>query len=101
MTRIMNANMVVEPTYNVYVEVKKRFYNNRFTASIGMHNILDTRQSVYSYGPGFTKWAHMTNNGNLTAIFSLRYNFQSGVQFRSRQIEKGSAEDAKRMGGGQ
>lgn len=98
MSRILNANMEVMPMGNMNVGVKKRFADNKFTASLGMNNIFNVRQEVYSYGPGFDKWAYLTNFGNMMINFSLRYNFQSGQKFRARQIERGSEEDVQRIG---
>ncbi len=98
MSRVINANMEVMPMGNLNASLKKRFADNRFTASLGVYNILDVKQKVYSYGSGFHKWAHLTNDGIMTVNFSLRYNFQAGQKFRARQIEKGSEEDTKRMG---
>jgi hypothetical protein len=101
MSRILNANIESLPMYNVNAGVKKRFAGNRFTASLGVNNILNVRQEVYSHGPGFSKWTSVANNGIMTANFSLRYNFQAGQKFRARQIEKGAEEDAKRIGNAQ
>jgi hypothetical protein len=101
MSRIMNANIESLPMYNMNIGLKKGFADNKFTASLGVNNIFNIKQRVYSYGSGFGQWTNVMNNGTMTAYISFRYNFSAGAKFRARQIEKGSAEDTQRIGGGQ
>lgn len=103
-SKVINANLDAFPSQNLNAAVKKRFAKNRFTASLGVDNIITRSMRVDSYGPEFYKQANIINNNNsgyMTVRFSLRYNFQSGTSFKAKQVEKGSAEDAKRLGGGQ
>lgn len=97
MSKIKYSNMVIRPMNGLNAGIKKRFANNRFTASLSFNNIISPNQRVISSGTGFRKSAFVSASPfNVSASF--RYNFKSGVKVRARQIER--ATDQGRMGGG-
>lgn len=98
MSKIMNANMEVEPMHFLTATVKKRFADNKFTASLSVSNILYMEQKVRSYGPEFEKWAYVYNGDHLTFRLSLRYNFNAGVKVKAKKVERGAEDDIKRLG---
>lgn len=99
-SRMQMANLIGLPVHNLGAAVKKRFADNKFTASLEVDNMLQGSHRVNSYGPEFYKKAVITNNNGqyMTVSISLRYNFRSGVSFKAKQVEKDSADDAKRIG---
>lgn len=100
MSRFLNANMEQMPAHYVNASLKRRFADNKFTASLTVNNLFFVLQKVHSFGDGFDKWAHVDNGNHLSVMLSLRYNFNAGVKFRAKTVEKAADDDIKRLNGG-
>lgn len=102
MSRFVEGNMIARPMHNLSVSAKKRFAKDHFTASISLNNIIKDacHMRLTSTGEGFSKNIYMRQSWGMRRLtFSLRYNFRSGISFKERKVESGSADDAGRMGG--
>ena len=99
MSKYLSANMEQMPMHFLNASIKRRFANNKFTASLNVNNILYIKQRIHSYGPTFDKWAYIDNGNHLSVTLSLRYNFNAGVKFRAKTVEKAADDDIKRLGG--
>lgn len=101
-SRWIMGNMKSYSTQNVSLSIKKRFAKERFTASVSAYNLIKgaSNMRVDVMGEGFEKYTSMNENwSDRRFVFSLRYNFRSGVSFKAKSVESGSGEDANRLGG--
>lgn len=101
-SRWIMGNMKSYSTQNVSLSIKKRFAKERFTASVSAYNLIKgaSNMRVEVMGEGFEKYTSMNENwSDRRFVFSLRYNFRSGVSFKAKSVESGSKEDANRLGG--
>lgn len=80
------------------MSVKKSFAKDRFTLKLGVNNIVGNRQNISAEQPEFRRRNFIRHQGSTPAFsMSLRYNFHSGVNFRSRNVESGAGEESSRM----
>ena len=86
---------------NLNAALKKRMLDNKLTLSLGVQNIVPTKQRITIKEPTFERVMIANQPWMKPAVkFSISYNFNSGKQFRARSVESGSAEDRGRLGGG-
>lgn len=100
MSKFLNANMEQMPAHYANASIKRRFANNKFTASLSVNTLFFVLQKVHSFGESFDKWANVDNGNHLSVMLSLRYNFNAGVKFRAKTVEKAADDDIKRLNGG-
>ncbi len=92
--------ITMEPMYNFNLNVRKRFYKDRFTASFGVRNILSNTSDYKMKMSGEDSYINSKQKAFWTSrqfSFSLRYNFKAGAATKIRAIEKG---DDSRIGSG-
>lgn len=82
---------------NVGVTVKKRFWDDRMTATLGLSNIFDYNQRVITETENFVKHTYGPMSSVRTISASLTYNFKAGKKFNARSIEKGASDETSRM----
>lgn len=97
MSPIMQGNLYVENWItDLSVSVKKSFAKDRFTVSATVDNLFQQENVILAKQTEFLRRT-LLNDQDHTPRFSLslRYNFNSGVKFRSRSIERD--EDGSRL----
>ncbi len=95
------GNTTLSDMGNLNLTFKKRMLNNKLTVSLGVHNIIPTKQNITIEEATFQRKMTVDQPWlRPTARFSISYNFSSGKQFRAKSVESGSAEDRGRIGGG-
>ena len=93
-TRIANMG-------NINLALKKRMLDNKLTISLGVQNLIPTKQRIIIEEASFNRVMTIKQPWQRPAAkFSISYNFNSGKQFRAKSVESGSAEDRSRLGGG-
>ncbi len=93
------GNLKQETTnHSLSLAVKKSFAKDRFTINAGVNNIVNSENCISATQPEFRRWTNMRHQGTVPAFtLSLRYNFHSGVKFRSRSVESGAESESSRM----
>ncbi len=99
MTAMYSGNIEVAGMSNIGASVKKRFSKNRFTASVGVSNILNNSQEMRSKNEGVEQYSVERGAWNSRRFsFSLSYNFKAGKEYQHRAgVESASPEDAGRL----
>lgn len=100
-TSVMSGNLNIEPVYNIDVSVKKRLFKGRLTAAVNVDNILPGTSdlNIFADEPQYYKTTFAQHTWNMqTLTLSVKYNFKSGITFKSKSIEKGNNDEASRMG---
>lgn len=100
MSGIVVGNLQLLTMGNVDISVKKRFFNDRWTATFGVDDILNVPQRIKSTGNGFNRMVIEPDQDHLSLRFSLQYNFQAGKMFKAKSVESGAKEEQSRMNGG-
>jgi hypothetical protein len=86
---------------NINLTLKKRLLENKLTISLGVQNIVSTKQEITIKEADFERKMYMDQPWQRPAVrFQISYNFNSGKQFRAKSVESGSAEDRGRIGTG-
>jgi hypothetical protein len=86
---------------NINLTLKKRLLDNKLTLSLGVQNIITTKQEITIKEADFERKMYMDQPWQRPAVrFQISYNFNSGKQFRAKSVESGSAEDRGRIGSG-
>ena len=86
---------------NINLTLKKRLLENKLTISLGVQNIVSTKQEITIKEAEFERKMYMDQPWQRPAVrFQISYNFNSGKQFRAKSVESGSAEDRGRIGSG-
>mgnify|MGYP003304316604 CR=1 FL=1 len=86
---------------NINLTLKKRLLENKLTVSLGVQNIVSTKQEITIKEAEFERKMYMDQPWQRPAVrFQISYNFNSGKQFRAKSVESGSAEDRGRIGSG-
>ncbi len=98
MTDAHVGNLTQKGTGNISLAVKKRMLSDKLTLSVGVNNLLDVDKVVYAEGPGFNKRLVEDNIWVRSVNVALRYNFNAGKAFQSRNVESGAADEALRIG---
>ena len=95
MSPIMQGNLYTENWItDLSVSVKKSFAKDRFTVNVGVNNLLQQPNVLLAKQPEFLRRTHINDQNHSPRFsFSLRYNFKSGVKFRSRSIERGESSE--------
>lgn len=106
MSKFLNANMEQMPTHYLGASIKRRFADNKFTVSLSVNSIFFMLQKIRGFGTdtesgtSFEKLTEVDNGNHLSVMLSLRYNFNAGVKFRAKTVEKAADDDIKRLNGG-
>ena len=98
MTDAHVGNLIQKGSGNISLAVKKRMLSDKLTLSVGVNNLLDVDKVVYAEGPGFNKRLVEDNIWVRSVNVSVRYNFNAGKAFQSRNVESGAADEALRIG---
>ncbi|MBQ5931342.1 MAG: outer membrane beta-barrel protein, partial [Tidjanibacter sp.] len=98
MTDAHVGNLTQKGTGYISLAVKKRMLSDKLTLSVGVNNLLDVDKVVYAEGPGFSKRLVEDNIWVRSVNVALRYNFNAGKAFQSRNVESGAADEALRIG---
>lgn len=86
---------------NINLTLKKRLLDNKLTVSLGVQNIITTKQEITIKEADFERKMYINQPWQRPAVkFQISYNFNSGKQFRAKSVESGSAEDRGRIGSG-
>ena len=86
---------------NINLTLKKRLLENKLTLSLGVQNIVSTKQEITIKEADFERKMYMDQPWQRPAVrFQISYNFNSGKNFRAKSVESGSAEDRGRIGSG-
>ena len=95
MSPIMQGNLYTENWItDLSVSVKKSFAKDRFTVNVGVNNLLQQPNVLLAKQTEFLRRTHINDQNHTPRFsFSLRYNFKSGVKFRSRSIERGESSE--------
>ena len=90
MSPIMQGNLYVENWITDFgVSVKKSFAKDRFTVSATVDNLFQQENVILAKQTEFLRRTLMNDQNHTPRfVFSLRYNFKSGVKFRNRSVEK-------------
>ena len=98
---VVAGNTRMSDTGNMNIALKKRMFENKFTLTVGVNNIIPTTQNITIEEPTFKRTMTVDQPWMRPAFnFSLSYNFNAGKQFRAKSVESSSAEDRSRLGGG-
>lgn len=97
MSPIMQGNLYIENWItDLSVSVKKSFAKDRFTVNVGVNNLLQQPNVILAKQTEFLRRTQFNDQNHTPRLsLSLRYNFKSGVKFRSRSVE--SDEDGSRL----
>ena len=96
--RIRFGNTSVGPMHFLSCRLKKRMFDNRLTASLGVDNILNRKQMVSIDSDDFRREMQIRQLWNSrTVTFRISYNFKAGKAFRNRSVESGAAEEKSRL----
>lgn len=95
MSPLMQGNLYTENWItNFWVSVKKSFAKDRFTTTVSVDNLFQQPNVILAKQPEFLRRTQINDqNHTPRLLFSLRYNFKSGVKFRSRSIERGESSE--------
>ena len=86
---------------NINLTLKKRILENKLTISLGVQNIVSTKQEITIKEADFERKMYMNQPWQRPAVrFQISYNFNSGKQFRAKSVESGSIEELGRIGTG-
>lgn len=97
-SRLYSANSGINSRHLFHLTIKKPFFDNRLTASVGLNNIFNSKASYFSKTERFdTKIAGVEAGSSRYLKLSLQYNFNSGKSFKKRTIERALNEDKSRM----
>lgn len=95
------GNTTLDDMGNVGVTFKKRMFDNKFTISLGVQNIIPVKQGITIEEATFQRTMTVDQPWmRPSARLSISYNFNSGKKFRAKSVESGSAEDRGRIGSG-
>lgn len=95
------GNTTLDDMGNVGVTFKKRMFDNKFTISLGVQNIIPIKQGITIEEATFQRTMTVDQPWmRPSARLSISYNFNSGKKFRAKSVESGSAEDRGRIGSG-
>ncbi len=101
MSGVYSGNIYVEGRNFSSVSLSKKFFENRFTASIKAANIF-TRDQVLTNTLSGVQQTMISRNGWMkpNVGLSVSYNFKAGKEYQQRQgVESASAEDRARLAG--
>lgn len=95
------GNTTLDDMGNVGVTFKKRMFDNKFTISLGVQNIIPVKQGITIEEATFLRTMTVDQPWmRPSARLSISYNFNSGKKFRAKSVESGSAEERGRIGSG-
>lgn len=96
--RMVLGTVSIAPQHRLNAAIKKRFFNDKFTASFWVNNILNQSQKVQAVSNGIIRDVEMFQAwNNINYNIGLTYNFKSGKAFKRRAVESGSAEEKGRL----
>ena len=96
-SRMHISNISLQSRHSLSASLKKRLLNDKLSLSAGVYNILPPYNQVFTYyDANFVRTLKTTQGWNRpTFVFSVSYSFNSGRQFRKREIE--SSADTQRL----
>lgn len=98
---LVSGNVHIDAMGDMNLGVKKRLFDNKFTLSVGVNNLLNRNNKMSVREAEFRRDMNVVNGWlRRQFTFSVTYNFNAGKQFKARSVESGSAEDRQRLGGG-
>ena len=98
LNRMRFGNTSVGPIHRVSCALKKRFFDNRLTASLGVDNILNRKQMISIDSGDFRREMQVRQLWDSRMVnFRISYNFRAGKAFRNRSVESGAAEEKSRL----
>ncbi|MCI1778546.1 MAG: TonB-dependent receptor [Bacteroidales bacterium] len=97
-SRLYSANSGVQPRDLFNVALKKKFLKRRFTASLEMNNVFDSRPAYFSNMNSFKMRTRSLESESSRFIkIGLQYNFRCGISFKNRKVESSSDIGKKRL----
>lgn len=88
-SRLYSTNAGIKSRQLFHATIKRQFFNDRITASLGINNIFDSKAAY------FTNMERFKNNlkgveafSSRYVRFSIQYNFSSGKSFKKREVER-------------
>ena len=98
---ITAGNTKLKDMGNMNIQLKKRLLDNKLTLSLGVQNIIPSKQHITIEEATFKRVMIVDQPWQRPAVkFTRSYNFNAGKQFRAKSVESGSAEDRGRLGSG-
>ena len=98
---ITAGNTKLKDMGNMNIQLKKRLLDNKLTLSLGVQNIIPSKQHITIEEATFKRVMIVDQPWQRPAVkFTISYNFNAGKQFRAKSVESGSAEDRGRLGSG-
>lgn len=97
MSTLKFSNFEISNRHLLSCHLKKRFLDDRLTASLALYNILGSNQNTTARTESFVRRYHIRNNSTRNVSIRLSYNFKAGKSFRKRSIESGADEEASRI----
>lgn len=100
-SKVQMSNFSIAPNQRVTIRLKKKFFGDKLTASIGVKNLFN-KQTNLNVKTEFYERLYKMNNGWQKPSFECRlsYSFQTGKSFKSRKIESGAEDERGRMSKG-
>ena len=96
--RIRFGYTSIGPLHFLSCRLKKRMFDNRLTAVLGVENILNSKQMVSIDSDDFQREMQLRDLWNSRMVtFRISYNFKAGKAFRNRSVESGAAEEKSRL----
>jgi outer membrane receptor for ferrienterochelin and colicin len=98
-SRLYSANSGIEPSHLFHASLKKQFFNDRVTASLGVNNIFDRKTSYFSNTGRFTVYSDERSavTGRHVKL-GLQYHFRAGKSFKGKVVESASETEKERLG---
>lgn len=98
LNRYWMGNTSIGPMHRLTCRLKKRMFDNRLTAMLGVENVLNNPQYVRMDSEDFHRVMRLRQLwDSRTYTFRITYNFKAGKSFRNRSVESGAAEEKSRL----
>jgi len=93
------SNCTISPNKQATIRLKKSFFQNKLTASIGAKNLFAKQTDLRMKTDEYERLYKMKNAWQ-RPIFEckLSYSFQTGKSFKNRKIESGASDEKSRLG---
>lgn len=99
--KVQMSNFTASPSQKVTVKLKKKFFQEKLTATVGVKNLFARQTNLCIHTDEYERLYKMKNTWQRPVLeCKLSYSFQTGKSFKNRKIESGAEDERGRMNKG-